>query len=316
MGLESERIIGRYTGETHGPLLLAFGGLHGNEPAGVRALEMVFHMLRIEPRRNPGFTFQGRLLGLAGNLPALARGDRYLAKDLNRQWTPDNIRRVRATPIEELQAEDRELRDLIDAVQAEIDDYQPTQLLVLDLHTTTADGGIFTIATDHPRSLALARRLYAPVITGMLHGIAGTTLHYFNEDNFDLPTVAITFEGGQHDDLFSVRRCIAALVNLLRSAGMVRPQDVENRHDQLLINYSRGLPKVAELIRVHNITPQDDFRMEPGYRNFQPITAGELIARDHRGPIFAEQDCHILMPLYQVRGDDGFFLIKVVENGR
>jgi len=28
-----ERIIGRITGEKKGPLLIAFGGMHGNEPA-------------------------------------------------------------------------------------------------------------------------------------------------------------------------------------------------------------------------------------------------------------------------------------------
>ncbi|MCB0638972.1 MAG: succinylglutamate desuccinylase/aspartoacylase family protein [Lewinella sp.] len=313
--IQTERIIGRYTGQKRGPLVVAFGGLHGNEPAGIRALEMVFRMLKLEPRHNPGFTFRGRLVGIAGNLPALARGDRYLEKDLNRQFTPEHVARVRAPPYQQLTGEDRELRTLMELVYEEIDDYQPRELIVLDLHTTTADGGIFVIATDDPRSLTLARRMYAPVITGMLNGIAGTTLHYFNDQNLPLPTVAVTFEGGQHDDLLSVRRCIAATINLLRSAGMVRPQDVENRHDDLLLNYSKNLPHIADLIRVHRITPQDEFRMEPGYRNFQPVKAGELLAHDRHGPIYAEQDCRILMPLYQARGDDGFFLIREVENG-
>jgi succinylglutamate desuccinylase len=186
---------------------------------------------------------------------------------------------------------------------------------VLDLHTTSSEGGIFVIATDDPRSLSLARRMHAPVITGMLQGISGTTLHYFNDQHMPLPTSAVTFEGGQHEDLLSVRRCIAATVNLLRSAGMVRPQDVENRHDDLLINYSKDLPHIAHMIHVHRITPQDEFRMEPGFRNFQPVKKGELLAHDHRGPIYADQDCRILMPLYQARGDDGFFLVEVVENG-
>ncbi|MEL7247679.1 MAG: succinylglutamate desuccinylase/aspartoacylase family protein [Bacteroidota bacterium] len=308
-----DRIIGRYTGPHRGPLIVAFGGLHGNELAGVRAIDMLFHMLNVEPNHNPTFAFRGRLIGLRGNLQACSLGVRFLEKDLNRQFTPDNISRIRNTATGDLRAEDRELKELLDIVDKEIADYQPDRLIVIDLHTTTADGGIFSIATDDPESIEIAKSMHAPVITGMLKGIRGTTLHHFCCDHFPCPTVSVTFEAGQHEDPLSTRRALAALINLLRSVESVRPEDVENRHDDLLINYSKGLPKVAEMLKVHPVTPEDHFKMIPGFKNFQPIKAGDLLAQDRNGNIFSPFDSHILMPLYQEQGEDGFFLIKVIE---
>ena len=68
--------------------MVAIGGIHGNEPAGVRALERLFELLAEEPLINPGFTFKGELLALRGNLEALNQGKRFIDTDLNRIWRP------------------------------------------------------------------------------------------------------------------------------------------------------------------------------------------------------------------------------------
>lgn len=307
-----DRIIGRHTGK-RGPLLIVLGGIHGNEPAGVRALESMFKMLSAEPETNPDFHFYGRLLGLRGNVRAMKAGKRFIVKDLNRQWTLENIARIRSAPLAELDAEDLELLELLTVIEAEIADYQPEKIVLLDFHTTTAFGGIFSIATDDPESIRIAVELHAPVVKGLLKSIRGTSLHYFCNDNFEADTVAVCFESGQHNEKLSVNRAIAALTNCMRSIGCVRAEDVENRHDSLLIEYSRGLPKVTELIEIHAIQSYDHFRMEPGYKNFQAIKKGELLAVDKEGEIHAAEDGLILMPLYQKQGDDGFFLIRQVE---
>lgn len=306
------RIIGEYTGRRHGTLIIAFAQMHGNEPAGARALEMVFHMLNIEPNKNPSFDFVGKIMAIRGNKRAATANKRFINKDLNRQWTTENVARVKASALDELKAEDLELREVIELIEQEVATYQPSQLIVLDLHTTSSEG-IFSISTDSTASIEVAKAMHAPVITGMLKGLKGTTLHYFNNNNFSCPTIAVTFEAGQHEDPLSTRRSIAAVINLLRSVGCVRPEDVENRHDELLINYSKDLPKVADLIKVHSIRPEDKFEMQPGYKNFQAIKAGEHLATDIKGAIYAEEDAHILMPLYQKQGEDGFFLIRVTE---
>lgn len=308
-----KRIIGRYTGPDRGPLLICFGGIHGNELAGVKALETVFNLLEHEPVVNPTFRFSGRIVGFRGNRLALSRRKRFYTQDLNRMWRPDLIRQLKHTHPADLRYEERELRELIEAVEREIAMYRPEKLVLLDLHTTTADGGIFGIATDDAESVRIAKELHAPVITGMLAGLQGTMLHYFNTDNiFATEVITLGFEAGQHDDPLSVNRCIAAIINCMRTIGCVDADDVENRHDDLLMAYSAGLPKVAELRYVHHIQPNDEFRMAPNYHNFKPVKQDEILAHDRFGPIRAKEDALILMPLYQAQGSDGFFLVKEV----
>ncbi len=309
-----ERIIGRYTGDEKGILLIVFGGMHGNEKAGIKALETMFDMLDKEKDVNPGFRYKGRLVGIRGNLKAIEAGTRYIVKDLNRQFTPANVNRVlNASAKEMLDAEDEELRAIIKTVRAEISDYNPEKVVVLDLHTTSATGGIFAIATEDPASLNIAVELHAPVILGLLRGIEGTSSHYFKDENMPVRTISVVFEAGQHEDPDSVNRAIAALTNCMRAIGAVREEDVENRHNEILINYSKGLPKVAELVTVYKIMEESHFEMLPDYKNFQRIKEGELLAFDNGHEVFATEDSLILMPHYQEQGEDGFFLIKKVD---
>ncbi len=311
---EKERIIGIYDEGKRGSLLIILGSMHGNEPAGVLALEEMFNMLKVEPDTNPNFTFKGRFIGLKGNLAAIRENKRFINKDLNRQFTNENIERVLNEKDEsKLDSEDKELRAILRLIHREVEEYQPEQFILLDLHTTTAFGGIFSIATDDPESQRIAVELHAPVIRGLINGIQGTTLHYFNSDNFNVPTVAVTFESGQHNEDLSVKRAIAAITNCMRSVKCVRAEDVENKHDKILIEYSRGLPKIADLLYCHSIAPEDEFVMAPGYENFQHIKMGDILARDQKGEIRSLNDGRILMPLYQKQGEDGFFIIKTIE---
>lgn len=309
---QDKRIIGSYSGQKKGPLLICLGGTHGNEPAGIQALDILFRLLELEPESNSDFQFKGRILGLRGNLRAIEQGARFIEKDLNRLWTAENVKRILSSPADELSDEDLEIRELHDLITREIRLYQPEKVIVLDLHTTTAHGGIFSIATDDPDSVRIAIELHAPVMKGFLDSVQGTTLHYFTTQNMGVPTVAVCFESGQHEETLSVNRAIAAIINCMRTVGCVRSEDVENRHDALLIEYSRGLPKVSELVFTHTIKPGDHFKMEPGYQNFQEIQEGEILAYDKSGPVRAAEDSLLLMPLYQKQGDDGFFLIRPV----
>jgi succinylglutamate desuccinylase len=311
--MDPDRVIGKHIGVEKGPMIICFGGMHGNEPAGIKALDIMFKMLEVEPITNPDFRFCGQLLGIRGNLKAIKKGQRFLQKDLNRLWTNENVARIKKSNWEELDAEDQEVYEILQIIEQEIATYNPEKLIMLDLHTTTAFGGIFSIATDDPESLRIAIELHAPVVKGLLTGIRGTTLHYFNNDNFEPETIAVCFESGQHDEHLSVNRAIAAITNCMRTVGCVRAEDVENRHDKLLIEYSKGLPKVTRLIMKHTIQEGDHFQMVPNYKNFQAVRKGEVLAYDKNGPIKAEEDGHILMPLYQMQGDDGFFLIKMIE---
>jgi succinylglutamate desuccinylase len=314
MSKHHERIIGTYDDNNEGPLLFVFGGMHGNEPSGVLALEEIFEMLKREPTTNPNFVFHGRIVGVKGNLAAFKQQKRFIVKDLNRQFTLDNINRIQnEKDAAELDSEDKELRDILEFVNEEIEAYDPKKIVFLDMHTTTAFGGIFSIATDDPESQRIAVELHAPVIRKLIDGIQGTTLHYFNKENFGRETVAVTFESGQHDEELSIKRAIAAITNCLRSIGCVSSAVVENKHDSILIEYSKGLPKIADLLYCHSIGPDDDFNMKEGYKNFHYVKKDEILAFDKKGEIRSKNDGRILMPLYQKQGEDGFFIIETIE---
>ena len=303
---ESPRVIGHYIGEERGPLVVAIGGIHGNEPAGVMALEQLFELLREEPLINPGFTFRGELLALRGNLAALRTGHRYIDTDLNRIWNPGSQREADTS-------EDRELTELLAAIAHALDETPASELIMLDLHTTTAEGGVFAVTGDDRPSLLLATELGVPVIKGMLSNLQGTTLSYFRGGEFDFerPSRAVTFEAGSHTDPASVERALAATVNLLRSVGCVRTEDVSTHHEEALRRAAAGAPPLLELVYVHRIDRADReaFLMRPGFENFQPIAEGTLLADDANGPIAAPCDGYLLMPLYQSQGEEGFFIV-------
>jgi succinylglutamate desuccinylase len=298
------RIICDYKGE-EGPLLIVFGAMHGNEPAGVKALKMVQKMLDVEPITNPEFHFKGRLVGLIGNLKAYQQNQRYIDRDLNRCWIPELIESTDNNFYEQ-----HELRENLACIHNLIEEYQPTEVIMLDLHTTSSFGGIFSIVTNDQQSINIAKAFHAPVITGFMEILKGTTLHYFSEDTLHLPTVALTFESGQHEEKLSINRAIAGIVNCLKVIGMVEEKHVENIHDKILIDYSNDLPKVVHLIECHSIESDDQFVMKDGYVNFQKVHKGEHLADDKHGPIHAKEDALILMPLYQKQGEDGFFLVQ------
>ena len=314
----AKRIIGQYNGVSSGLLVVVFGAMHGNETAGVRALEELFQLLAHEAAVNPDFVFNGNLIGLTGNLQAHSAGQRFLEKDLNRQWTDEQVRRVLEMEPAMRHGEDREIGELHDLICTAIRETSAETLVLLDLHTTSAEGGIFCIPIDSMASLRLAKELHAPVILGLLEGIKGTLLDYASDNHFSvggLPkqTLGAAFEAGQHEDPLSVSRSVSAIIACLKACGCIGEADLDDGHDDILIQYSASLPKVTALRYVHHIDPDDAFRMRPGYINFQPIQLGEYLADDIRGPILAPDKGLILMPLYQSKGSDGFFIVDKVE---
>ncbi len=319
------RTIGTHRGVALGPLLLVFGAIHGNEPAGPEAIRTVFRLLENEKLGNPDFRFSGKMTGLIGNLQAFSGKKRFLNKDLNRAWTIEKVAEVLAAEEQNLTGERREIRQLLDAIRHEITAEQPAEIVLLDLHTTSAGGGIFIIPGDDDDSLRLAESLNAPVVKGLLAGISGTILQFFSKENLETyggwrpqsgnPTAphlelkSCAFEAGQHEDEDSVSRSVAAIVHCLRAIGCIETGALKNPHEAILQGFSEKLPGLTQLLYVHKIVGGDDFAMRPGFQNFQKISKGEHLADDKNGEIAALSDGHILMPLYQKQGSDGFFVV-------
>lgn len=295
-----ERLIGTYDHGLEGPLLICVGAMHGNETAGIRALELALKMLEVEPVTNPEFTFHGRFVALVGNVGAMRVGKRFQDRDLNRIWNdlPDLISDLESDERQELeQAVDREI--------AKTDQ----KVVLLDLHTTTADGGIFTFPDGSDSGIELGSELGAPVILSMMDLLPGTCMDYFSR-KYPNRLTGLAFEGGQHRDPIAVNRMIAALVSCLRAMGCVSARHIAHEHDRILDQYSSGLPKVSRVTYRHGIVEADRFKMKDGFSNFDQVKKGEVLATDQRGVILAPSSGFLLMPHYQLQGNDGFFIIE------
>ena len=76
---------------------------------------------------------------------------------------------------------------------------------------------------------------------------------------------------------------------------------------------TKGVPGILEVTYRHAIDPQDRFQMRPGFRSFERVISGQVIADDAAGSVAVPSDGFLLMPLYQKLGNDGFFIAQRVR---
>lgn len=312
--MHTERIIGQRTGATKGPLLIILAQIHGNEPSGFEAAKGLFEAIDAEYGHKSDFDFCGRIVALRGNVAAAKIKARYINKDMNRNWTSETFARIAAaTDDSQLDSEDLETRALDLTIRQIIADYPTDKVVVLDLHTTTAEGGLFSIPSHSATSRRLALAMYAPVLHGFLRGLAGTSLHYFTPENFGgIDITPVCFEAGQHDSPDSPKLAMSAIINCFKAMGGFYEADVELRHEELLRLRAQDLLREGRLIYTYSIKKGEQFEMRKDkiYKNFDYVEAGELLAHNQDGEIFAPHAGHILMPLYQKLGSDGFFIVE------
>ena len=290
-------LLGAVRGPLSGPTLIIVGGIHGNEPAGVLAAERVLPQL--QQRK---VTLRGEIVLLKGNVRALERNVRYIDADLNRQWTADLL--DRSSKLSERHEQDELLVAIGEAVSRARGD-----VYFVDLHTTSASGKPFATVGDTLRNRAFALQFPVTVVLGLEEQLDGTLLEYVNNRG----AITMGFEAGQHEAATSIDHHEALIWNAAVAAGNFRSADLpELSHYRSVLELAGGR-RVVEVRHRHAIVPEDDFRMEKGYRNFQPIKRGQLLAKDRKGEVTARESGLILMPLYQMLGDDGFFLGRDVK---
>lgn len=293
--------LGEYSVGVDGPTIVLIGGVHGNEPAGVVAIRRV--LAELHARRLP---LRGKVVGLLGNPGALDRKRRFMTRDLNRGWSRPTLSAL--SHGYGSGREDEAQRGLLHALAPFLDDPKGSPITFLDLHSTSGPGAPFACIADVKRNYTVARALPIPVILGIEEMLDGSLLGFL----CDLGHAGIAIEGGQNDDPSTVLRHEAAAWIAMVAAGALREADVNDieTHRRGLGRTAKRLPRFVEVRHRHATTLDDGFVMEPGFSSFEPVRAGEVLARDRRGEIRAVEDGFVLMPRYQVQGDDGFFLAK------
>jgi succinylglutamate desuccinylase len=300
-----DRIIGEFEGKEKGPLIILVGGLHGNELTGLKAIDHIFKKIQ-DDRIN----IKGRIIGIKGNKQAIDKKERFIEYDLNRCWTEEHLQYITDKDTHLIFSEDKEVRDLKHFFDS-LPENNSTQKICVDLHTTSSDNGNFIVVpetwSDHP----VIEALKLPLILDLEKHIKGTLLKYLTKRDY----LAFAFEGGLIGSEVAVQLHIAGIWEILLSAGAISSQKMDGimQIGTLLQTFAAELPHKLRVRHHYWITEEDNFRMKPGFLNFQKVKAGEIIAEDRNGPIQTPMDGLIFMPLYQQSGNDGFFIVEELD---
>lgn len=297
---EISRVVGEYSSGKSGHLLLVTAGIHGNEPSGVVALQRVFKELHQSRPK-----IKGTLVGISGNRKALKKNVRYIDEDLNRIWTEENLKRDMPESSEQI-----EMGHIIGALNR----YQQKNYgkrYFLDCHTTSSESLPYISVQVVNDNEQWANHFPVHIVRGFSDLIDGDIDHYLSHQGM----TGFVFEGGQHQSQTAVENHEAMIWLALEGAlGLdletlsCYPKCVEN-----LTAKSASTKKTFDIVYRHSLGRGDEFKMEAGFKNFSKIGKDQLLALHNGKEIRSEQEGHIFMPLYQVEGDDGFFIIEEVE---
>lgn len=290
------RIIGEYDSGKKGPLLFITAGVHGNEPSGVKALEIIFTILNNEKP-----DIKGKVIGVSGNKEALKKDVRFIDEDLNRTWTKENI-----ASGDKNSHEKKEMFEIIEVLKKH-SDKGFSKRYFLDCHTTSAASDPYISVQDVNDNDSWAHKFPTYIIRGFSDIVLGCIDHYESR----IGITGFVFEGGQHESKISEKNHEGMIWLALKHACDLDLNLLKNYPEAAkMLEAKRDNRKTFEIKYRHGISDEDDFKMEPDYSNFQPIKEGELLAYQNGKPVYSEWDAYIFMPLYQSQGNDGFFVVE------
>jgi succinylglutamate desuccinylase/aspartoacylase family protein len=296
-----ERVIGKITGETKGPTIVFFGGIHGNETAGVFALNEVLH--KINPDQ-----VNGVIYGISGNLKALNSNQRYIEEDLNRLWLNGNTKNTNKT--KQLSNEKKEQEEL-NKILKTILEKESGPYYFIDLHTTSGKTRPFITINDALINRKFSKLFPVPIILGIEEFLDGPLLSYINQ----LGYVSLGFESGQHNDKSAVTNCAAFIYLSLVFSRVIEENNVLNYYqyyNQLKINATNN-NQIFEVVYLHKIKEGEVFKIKKGFKSFQTICKGQVLAISNKINVISPFNAKLFMPLNQKKGKEGFFIIKKIN---
>lgn len=290
------RIIGQYDRHQKGSLLVITAGVHGNEPAGIYALESVFERLHKEAPM-----LEGKIMGLSGNRQGLQKGVRYIDEDLNRIWTPENLASQKTDS-----SEKKEMFQLLPLLDQNLTTRYPRRYFI-DCHTTSSESEPYLSVQDQNENLSWAKQFPLHIVRGFSDLIQGGLDAYETR----MGMTGFVCEAGQHQSKAAIESLEGMIWLALHQVCNLHFDDLEHFPEAVYkIEKKRASRKIFEILYCHHITPEDHFKMKPGYRNFQKITKGECLASQNGKPLYSRWDAYLFMPLYQQQGNEGFFIIQ------
>lgn len=266
-----ENQIVKLTGKNSGPTLAIFGGVHGNEKAGVLALQWAKDNLQIN---------SGTVYLVVANAEAVASSVRQINKNMNRCFLFGN----NGDAYEDGRA--RELMQLLDGCDA-----------LLDLHASSSDKSTPFVICEQP-SFAIAKLLGVPLVSTGWDAIEpGATDGYMFRQNKVGICVECYGKAELEAGVSLARECILRFLACF---------DVIDYGYQPPVPEPKLFCAKAAIKK-----QTDDFSFAREFVDFETLAPGELIATDGGQKYFAQPGDVLLFPDAKCKiGDEVFVLGK------
>lgn len=247
--------------------------IHGDETGGFWIFERFLDLFEKD-----ALNFEGKI-GLAfGNPEAAADGVRFIEKDLNRSFgvsSDFSLEEKRAKLLEEL--------------------LRRTNFLI-DFHQTIRPSRTaFFIFPFQKASFLFARAidLDLPIVTNLKGGSFSKDGMCSDEFVNSCDGSGITIECGQRG--FDEEQVSRGLELCLKSLRVLQnPMLLED-----FKNSSTIYKRIFSPVQIAAYPKNEDVRLSPGFKNFDPVQKGQIIAFIDNLPLVAAQDGFILFPKYK-----------------
>ncbi|MFK7758323.1 MAG: succinylglutamate desuccinylase/aspartoacylase family protein [Phycisphaerales bacterium] len=313
-----DRELGRAGSVQNGQTLVVIGGVHGNERAGLIAGQRVLD--RLGELEHP--ELNGQLVVLAGNLAALNHADpdtRYIDSDLNRLCREDQFLLPASASIEH--AEMFGLFDALESVHTQCADADQ-QLIVLDLHTTSAPSRPIVAFEDSLAAREHAMRMPCPKYLGIEEEASGLVIDAVTQR---FGCVSYLIEGGQHENPDSARVLEAGIWIAMANALIIDLDQIKwtqfDGHDPAGFLSTMSGHRGMDVFDVRHREPilNTDFAICDGIVSGTKLVAGKTkVAMQAGHPMHAPISGRMFLPNMQTHKrvcDDGFFIVRRVSSG-
>lgn len=275
----------KFASEIAGPKVLVLGAIHGNEPAGTKAIQKAIDFLNHNSLNN----------GLVTFVPICNPA----AKTHNLRYIKDNLNRIlyRHQPVDSLEKDyANQICDLIAS-----HDY------VLDLHSTHLKGDLPTVFNDFvdDETMAWSKALNVGVIITSWRDMLNNsdapanfsdTVYFAHKSG----KKALLIEAGYHNDETAENvayKCILKTFEFLSMLNKSEDTPVEN--------------KIAHMYEVFFKTENGGLFEKP-WNHMDEVHQGQTIAKLENGKaILAEHNGYIVIPFPDAKiGEEWFYLAK------
>jgi len=265
-----------------GPEVLIISSIHGNEPAGTKAM-IHFHRNLMA---NNSILKRGTIHFLLGNPAAYSQNKRYIEYDLNRSFVEGDNKTLEA-------ARAKEIDSLLDRGGVKF-------AMVMDLHSLSK--GTFQILVYNKNGLSgqLMAQEISPIMTHLAYTedhIKGLLIDHCGK--YGHPGIAI--ECGNHNDPNCEKVAFYHIYKLLLHYEMIGHRKQWDAK-QMFINKHK---QIIQYETIQAIIPDENFEF---LRN-DNITGthfekGEVFAKSGDKEFAAPEDCYIVMPPVNIDPDD------------